>query len=574
MNYTAVKWSLLTKDNHPQDEAEFLTALDIDGTASFDKCKWYKKGSKVECQVKEEYRKKPDKNMPAPDRLMLSLFGDCQEYEIEEDGFYRVTGDFLRNSDKDTIFLEIPELYGTYGNKIYWAPLPIAPKGLKHPYEEDLEDKYEEEDRKIRKQEEKKEFLKGLDKEFEPGGVIERTFMDIETAKHMISPSEKASKEHPNAIGYRGIYLDIGYRGIYLENDPALNKQIVVAAAQSVEILRGLQEKYSNDDIIRAKSKERAGNKEELLHMDEDIIKYIESHDISGLGDRANSIYVRWLFQTFITYPYGGRPMEWWNNWLSHNKSFKEKPTWQRIAASYGANEASWKVHRCLKLIELGAPSIILQNEMRTLTEYLMLMLANKVAYTDEFGEVFGYDTDGKYLDLPDKVMKEDGTVVDEPPMPDDLPLYDEDGMPLYYDYDPDEDKWYVSCEVENEDIIERSKAHMENLKAVLEGICGIEYEDIESLISHLKESLIKENSYIDVVKQKDDRLLLSVAADLGLYDCLSMPVIKLKKGSLTPVSASLTIKSIRDADMMPNCYIATAAKKNEDDMMYFMIPN
>lgn len=560
MNYTAVKWSLLTKENHPQDEAEFLTALDIDGTASFDKCKWLKKGSKVECQVKEEYRKKLDKNMSAADRLMVSLFGDCQEYEIEEDGFYRVTGDFLRDSDKDTIFLEIPELYGTYGNKIYWAPLPIAPKGLKHPYEEDLEDKYEEEDREIRKQEEKEELLKRLDKEFEPGGVIERTFTDIETAKHLISP---------NAIGYKGIYL---------ENDPDLNKQIVVAAAQSVEILRGLKEKYKDDDIIRAKSKERAGDKEELLHMDEDIIRYIEDHDISGLGDRANSIYVRWFLQTVLTYPYGGRPMSWWNNWLSHNNGFKEHPVWQRVAASYGAKRASFRVYRCLRLVDLGAPSIILQNEMRMLTEYLMLMLAKKITYTDkdEFREVFGYDTDGEYLNLPNKVMKEDGTVVDEPPMPDDLPLYDEDGMPVYYQYDPDKDEWYVSCEIMDEDIIERSKAHMENLKTALSwtgGIGGVKYEDEKSLIEDLKKRL-KENSCIDVVKQEDDKLLLSVAADLGLYDCLSIPVITLEKGSFTPISASLTIKSLRDADMMPKCYIATAAKKNEDDMMYFMIPN
>lgn len=564
MNYTAVKWSLLTKDNHPQDEAEFLTVLDIDGTASFEKCKWFKKGSKVECQVKEEYRKRPDKNMSPADRLMLGLFGDSREFEIEEDGFYRVTGDYLRKNNEDTIFLEIPESYGTYGDKIYWAPLPIAPKGLKHPYEEDLEDKYEEEDREIRKQEEREELSKRLDKEFEPGGVIERTFSDIEAAKRVMLGGER-------------------YKGICLEDDHILNKQIVVAAAQSVEILRGLKEKYKDDDIIRAKSKERAGDKEELLHMDEDIIRYIEDHDISGLGDRANSVYVRWLFQTFITYPYGGRSMNWWNNWLSHNENFKEHPVWQRVAASYGAKRASVRVHRCLRLVDLGAPSIILQNEMRMLTEYLMLMLANKVSYTDDFGEIFGYSVDGKYLDLPDKVMKKDGTVVDEPPMPDELPLYDEDGMPLYYDYNPDKDTWDVACETWNEDIIERSKAHMDNLKAALEEMCGIKYEDEEkdekSLIEDLKKRL-KENSYIDVVElliqgeKKDDRLILSVAADLGLYDCLSMPVITLEKGSLTPVSASLTIKSVRDADAMPNCYISTAAKKNEDDMMYFMIPN
>lgn len=144
MDYVAVKWNLFTADCCPKEEADYLLTVDDGaGVAVFKVVHWYRQGTKVKCELKNEFKKNLD-GASIEDKLIEVLWGNgiYREITIPEDGFYMITGDYLdcyENGEYQE-FRRIPEPIATLSNwglKAYWAMLPGAPAELTHPYEEE-----------------------------------------------------------------------------------------------------------------------------------------------------------------------------------------------------------------------------------------------------------------------------------------------------------------------------------------------------------------------------------------------------------------------------------------------------
>ena len=131
-----------------------------------------------------------------------------------------------------------------------------------------------------------------LEKALAPGGVVEEMFGDPESWKQISLPNENAVPKDREGNEYPG-YLE--YTGVIFRPDETLRKQVIVAAAQAMQLIRELQEKYSPQYVCESWSKMRDGDNTDLLAMDEDILRYAIDHDLSGLGDRANRRYNRWF---------------------------------------------------------------------------------------------------------------------------------------------------------------------------------------------------------------------------------------------------------------------------------------
>lgn len=576
------KWHKLTEDCHPEEETKFLTvAQGDDGEAYFEICTWYRKGTKVKCDLKQEYAEKATENESAEERLLRTIFGAKKDIEIPEDGFYRITGDYIDGDEKHKEFAVIPECFGTYGQPFYWASLPTVPFGLIHPYEADLQDKIEEEELKQEKEAKRAEKMRQLeerlDKEFSAGGVVYRMSGNIEKWSDFTGmlnrhkddvPVDRLGKEYKDALGCRGVIF---------EADPVRMKQIAVAAAQSMEIMHKLQELHSKKEIVAAFSKRRAGDDSDLLKIDEDAIRYITKQDLSGLGDRANKPYVFWLLEAYLNTAFPGigdrGSAEWWFGLYKGRLWFKKLPLWNKIAVAEESKKAEQRLARCMRIWDLGAPEIIKRNELRMLCEYMLYMFGNAIACNSSFEDLFEVTPDGERVTRPHQVETEDGDITEEPEYPIDLPKYDKDGFWLSYKYNADAKKWEENDwrSEDADEIAERAKAHIAELQSLLMRAKGQSFQSVEDLFSWIKAET-KETVYIRKGEEKGVRLAFSIAADLGTHDCISFGVVTLDGEK--PMSASISIKDNQEADVMPPCFISTAAKRDPESPVYFIEGN
>ncbi len=502
MKHNTTKWSLLTKECHPEEESDYLVAQNIDGVADMEKCTWYKKGTKISCLLMPDKRKPITKEMSTEERLLQQLFGDQESIVIPEDGFYRISYNPDYKEDEYEDFMEFPVLYGGYNNEIYWASLPVAPFGLMGQYEADREDKIEQSERK---------------KEYE-----EKETKKLDDAIEHLTPEIYGTKD-----GWMDFARDLSgnYMAVRFKMNDMTRKRIVIAAAQAINFMNHFCEKYSDEEIVEAYSASRRGENEKLTEIYEYIIRYIVDNDASGYARHPKTRYVRWLIRSFINKPFPiGKHHGSREDWLRAYKSIfnvMKLQMWEKISIVEMSHCATSRMMRITKLLEIGAPEIIMRNEMRLLCEYLLHIIGEPIEPTEQFADVFGWTTDGEWVGKKYTYMNEEGEEEEEPPYPQDLPDYDENGFEIVYMFNTETGEWEAddAAEPNANELIERRNIFLKEMADLLEKNKGKSFSGLDGFTGQLDNSAT-EKLYFEVIKEDEKNLSLQINADMGVYDC------------------------------------------------------
>ena len=575
MRYAHVDWKVLGEKTHPEEEAEYLVVTDDNGEARYAIARWIKKGGTVYLARTEEELKKTRKELAQMDaitRLQHAIYGwEYAECEIKKDGFYVIT----RNYGFDEEYpgcAEFPDCLGTYGDtNVYWTELPLEPRGLLHPYEAEKEERLRvEEEQEVYE----KRLKKALDDATKEGGLID-SFSGSDWKWRETCLPQSVKDDSGNTIDNA-----FTYPGVIFEADENLRNIIYAGACQAIETINAISQKITEEDVVKARQENRAGDSKLIMKLSGIIMREILDHDRIGIDGIRNGRYSKLLCAAILDMPYidnGSRGFTEWTRRLMKYKWFQNLSIAEKIVVTDSFYRALFRLRRAAKLFEIGVPAVIKANEYRELCERFMYLLGSIKGYTKDFGGVFGFTTEGKYHDYykPEEDEKwEDGA----PEFDTSLPEFDELGESIPYSYDKENGKW---MDMRPESYKNKRKKLHETISVctakLLENaadMTGKKFEDTGAFQKALTDGIPK-HVYFESVYDDETRHAIKMSVDLGLYDIIIIAVITANDtDGLSPISIGFTPKDLESVGINIDTLADGDNVNEKTDIAYIIKPN
>lgn len=602
-NQAFINWIKLTPETAPEADKDYLVVESSEGDASYCIAKYYNKGAIVSVEMTKEKieEKKTNEDLTTEERLLLTLF-KSHDVEIPEDGFYIITKDYGTDEENYPGCAEIPVSCGfTKDCDTWYAELPVEPEGLRHPYVAKREMQLQiarvkkEAEEKHAIEEEKRQ--KALDLAISEGGLVDQ-----------VAHIDKADKELKNQYDYMRNNLPKGtditdrygnvHKGCFtleaciFKADKDEWNLIYASAAQAVRIYQAFTDKYTNQDILNAHMKARIGDTDDYKELSLNLMHIIEDMDKIGISNKKHGKYRKLLIWTFLDAPFMSTPFNYnnfrgpdcWYKRLKQDSWFKNLPVAEQIVIANSMYETSFKLRRCAHmdvLMQNTTSLIITANELRVFFENLYYLLGTIEGYTKNFEKRFKYTPEGTFVgfkNFDDDDIEEPDE--DEPPFPDDLPEYDEFGV-IPYMYNKETGKWE---DQRDPDKIQEMKDESKKIEAVadavidkIKSLAGIKYDSLNGFIKDMRKDF-EHNLYFRIVKTINDKTVIRISADTGVYDITFMPVFVNPNGFAeynsddedNPFSFETVYFTADESDVYTEMLPATKGTSTK----YFLVPN
>lgn len=403
-----INWNTLNEAKPKKSGVSYLVAIPntSNKTVTYDFAKYLNKGDSItidyikgEHVLSEENKAK----LSAEERLLAAIFGAKYEFIAPNDGFYiechQTFDDFndVNNEFKDCEY-QIIKLDDT----TYWSDTPIAPKGY-----------ITENDRIARMDADNKNFKLRRDEQrcADMNEAIDRS----ETTKIAYNSILRHAEMENTPISCDTQEIKIALGGIY--NMSTYNvAQSIIVAYQMFDIIKYMTaNNITYQDIGEQlckiiESSDAKTSAEFTKQIDNVLNDIVNKVDASQAAKTMTKKILYDLRKTYVDseefpspYTYRVRAKRKYNN----NKS--------RLAEICIYEECSRKIvfrfARLHRLLQLGAPEIIMMNEFRMLAESLIPLINTKAFLrTDptEFGEAFGVNTDYTKYEYPENETEAD----------------------------------------------------------------------------------------------------------------------------------------------------------------------
>lgn len=402
-----VDWQKLTEHTKLTNRKEYMVCVPSeDGTGSFSCATWYEKGTVIHVPMADDMV--PDGMEPtAEERLLRALFGATRPFVIPEDGFYQMicNSDCLRNGSNDE-FGGCPEEAVCVGNRygwdggagalpVYWAETPLLPEGLhadgcsgriRRPDDEKMKEQDRDLLERISGDAVANAAYRGLCEEAVPGD--DAVDLMIGQAVYSITPRQAGTTV-----------------------DSAWAMCRAIAAVSDQEFLR----------LKRDMKGKKAEEAERVLRS------FCKRWEIPGFQLGLLFRYMDYLLDDCRGfYDYRDRRLTRGGLGSLHMPAVLQE-AWARASLPY-------RVGRFVKLLQIGAPEIILANELRVLAERLLAAKdGDRIVYVGpDFDAMYGVLPDGsrgeRHCEYGDKELQ----LVPKEPDPDgEFPEGDGDAMEM-----------------------------------------------------------------------------------------------------------------------------------------------
>lgn len=365
-----VNWQKFDKNSDLVNKQLYMVCEAMDGNAgSLNFAHYYEKGTVVEIKIDDMY-KIAGQEPSAEERLLRALFGNHKSYVIPEDGFYLITGDYgVDEKEANGAFEGCCEQAVCIGTRngwtgegdgaipVYWAELPVLPDGRAYfgetawcrPRKESVPESGEDLYEKIQADPVLAGCYRSICRNAVPGDA--NVDYGAGAAVYSVSPYSIAS-------ACAGIHTLAGVlAGIPEDEFLKLHEEV---AAADLKTARCLMESFFQD------------------HGFPSEFRWMTVHYISALRDAAHDFY----------YCRDKRLSEGGLRSLNVPAVLQE---------AWAMSTLPFRIARYVKLLGMGAPEIILVNELRVLVERFVAgkMGQHLVHVLPNFDEMFGVDPYG-----------------------------------------------------------------------------------------------------------------------------------------------------------------------------------
>ena len=450
MRRSFVAWNKYPDVVPEETDREYLISGLIENKESYIRIsKYYKKGNKVRLLYREDHF--PEPKTDEENLLKVLGFFDYREVIVEKDGFYSIETT-INGTYEDCCQDLVCE---SDGDELYWAELPIPPLGYEHPY--DVEDRQKAWVENIKKDQEREatEELNECIRNNRYSSLIPKAFPDLQCPETflgiIVKPDQNALKK---AICFCGALTETGLWA---------HQQFTAATITKAEELFEEDPSVLNGIVDKV-----------IAHVGEQLPDDIEMKSLLSI------IAIRYCLQkqdelnyeTFFRFAAKSKAFHYF---VKRNESILPKNVLTGVLAEI-LTKGYIRYSRLIRLAELKAPEVIIQNELRILVETLVILFlkidkpitpelavelygTNDAAFGGhyDFGSQYGFTPDGKPCEYDPAVSSgvcgqdENGDAY--------IPLYgeDEDGNRVRYHarkylWDGNDDYFYENKWVETED--------------------------------------------------------------------------------------------------------------------------
>lgn len=372
-----INWQKFVEETELENRKEYMVCIpgSDNDDALLEHATYYDKGTVVNIHMDED--KMPAGMESSPEeRLLKALFGATKPFVIPEDGFYLLTGDYGVNEEQNNgAFLGCREQPICRGNRqgwrlekdslpVYWAEIPILPDGLKLAGQETATNKA----RKKASEAEESQYAELMD-QIASDPVTQAAYKSLcGEAMPGDAAFEKMIGQAVYAVTPHQIALTIIYTWDMCK---------AICGVPEEEFL-GIRAKLQN---VKASEMEKA---------QADLAAFCKERNIPAPLRMLMFRYTEYLAEDCKDFYYYRNKLLSANNLYSLNMLAVLQESWAKSTLPF-------RVGRLVKLMRIGAPEIILINELRILVERI---LASKngdriICVGPDFDAMYGVYPDG-----------------------------------------------------------------------------------------------------------------------------------------------------------------------------------
>lgn len=366
-----INWQRLDAGSELENKQEYMICVPMDGnTGCLYYATYYEKGTVIGVQVDDDY-KISGEEPTAEERLMRAIFGNTRAFTVPEDGFYITTGDYgVDEKESNGAFEGCREQAVCMGNRrgwtgeagglpVYWAELPLLPEGRTY---------------------------------FGSGTVRPGARTDDPMAEEYEALYGRIQEDGVLSAAYRSICGSAVPGDVCVDHGSgaAVYSVSPYKIAKACEDVHGLAKALAGvpDEAFSGLNRDIAGkgvdDARAIVHA------FFEEH---GLPERS----------TWLVFAYGSVVWDGTHGFYYYRD--------KRLAAgglrslnvpavlqeAWGMSLLPFRIHRYVRLLGLGAPEIILANELRICVEHMIAakMGQNLVHVLPGFDALFGVSPDG-----------------------------------------------------------------------------------------------------------------------------------------------------------------------------------
>ncbi len=292
---------------------------------------------------------------------------------------------------------------------------------------------------------EEKAFIKKLkheatsktgDKVMEEGGEIDKVFSLDDNDQYRWSWRNFVSEKGKEITDINGKIWANSHvlSGVIIRQDEIARRNSILAAYFAPKLFRAFEESgFTLEDIDTMKDNE--DNQKKLSSVIDGVLEDFRKTEAGDIVQKF--VWRLWVLRKQHENDNFWNDLRVWAGYSKTHDDIKDKPTYEKVTRLMGYYKSAFKIPRIAFLEGVSAPKIIMVNEYRQLSEYLYFIFADIVGATGSFEDEMGWTIDGVWVGT-----KDDNTDDNLPDLAEDQPVYDEEGNPIIYEWDKEEEKW------------------------------------------------------------------------------------------------------------------------------------
>lgn len=366
-----INWEKVTPDNKPENGKRYLLAdVTPDNVAHLMFATWYDEGTVIQLSMK---RSESFDELSAEERLLECIFGSSKDYTIKQSGFYEMTSE-VSDRLEDGVFKDCIEMPVLIKEDYYFAEEPMVPAGCLN----------------VEQGKKQSEIQQKLNVERHKQALIDNVYDAME--------KDELIKALINAV-----IKDVNYDIYQLETHSCTLRISKVTYAeviiQAKKIYDALMKIYSHKELDAICSELT-----DVITTGESVADYLAQLKKDS-GIESEGYFEKYCLNMFFEaqvrfndfYRYRTYRLKY------HNRCTLA----QNLTAAWSLKDAITRLARLGRLGLLGAPSIIMQNELRLFANALAVLQNARIIEESDFAENF-HELYGIYVDGSEYTGKSD----------------------------------------------------------------------------------------------------------------------------------------------------------------------